>query len=276
LKLQSAFLSCLTLVACATSPRGVPHVPPEEAAWFKVPEALPDAGKQNIPAAMAAAMHLAMDDFLPRDAALPRQASAQALCLAQRQSYDVEAAPGPAGVVWVSISPSPDACRQGGPVLDTGSATYAVDTHQRRILATQEHASAEEASKIQFPASLPAEGLLRLEGNTATAIGLAMDDFLPGNSSPPAGTAPDVACRYRRESYDVSTATTSMGVTLVRFTINDAVCPPPPSATVDPATGLPPLEVTTYAVDIRMMRILTFALDIQRRAPAEARPEPKG
>ncbi|WP_224243043.1 hypothetical protein [Hyalangium gracile] len=67
-----------------------------------------------------------------------------------------------------------------------------------------------------------------------------------------------------------------METILVRFAINDAACPPAPSSTVDPATGLPPLEVTTYAIDIRTMRILTFALDIERRAPTESRPETKG
>jgi hypothetical protein len=131
-------LSCLALVACATAQHPVPHVPPEEAAWFKLPEALPDAGRQNIPGVTATAIQLALDDFLPRDVYLPRDASPEASCLAQRQSYDVEASPGPEGVVWVNISPSPGACRQGGPLLDTGSATYAVDVRQWRVLAVQQ------------------------------------------------------------------------------------------------------------------------------------------
>lgn len=132
------FMLCLTLLACTAQMSHVPHAPPEEAAWFKVPEALPDSERQNIPGAMAAAIQLAMDDFLPRGASLPSGAGPQGQCLAQRQSYDVEAVPGPEGVIWVSIYPSPGACRQGGPFLDTGSAIYAVDSRQWRVLAVQQ------------------------------------------------------------------------------------------------------------------------------------------
>ncbi|WP_224243044.1 hypothetical protein [Hyalangium gracile] len=131
------FVTCLTFLGCATSQRSIPHVAAEEAAWFKVPATLPDTGRQTIPGVVATAIQLAMDDFLPRDLGTPKDAGPQALCLAQRQSYDVEAAPGPEGVVWVSIHPSPGACRQSGPLLDTGSATYAVDVQQWRILAVQ-------------------------------------------------------------------------------------------------------------------------------------------
>jgi hypothetical protein len=138
LKPSVTFLAYLALAACATPLGNVPHAPPEEAAWFKIPEALPDSGRQNIPGTMAAAIQLAMDDFLPRGASLPRDASPQAQCLAQRQSYDVEAAPGPEGVIWVSIHPSPGACRQGGPFLDTGTALYVVDSRQWRVLAVQQ------------------------------------------------------------------------------------------------------------------------------------------
>jgi hypothetical protein len=136
------------------------------------------------------------------------------------------------------------------------------------------HASAEEASRIQFPAALPTEGFLRLDGNTAAAVLLAMDDFLPWDTTPPPGAPPEAVCRYQRESYDVSTAPGPIGIILVRFALNDAACPPSPTATVDAATGLPPLEVTTYAVDVRTMRVLTFAVDIERRSPAK--PQPQG
>ena len=99
---------CLTLLACTSQMSHVPHAPPGEAAWFKVPQALPSG------------------------------ASPQDQCLAQRQSYDVEAVPGPEGVIWISIYPSPGACRQGGPFLDTGSAIYAVDSRRWRVLAVQQ------------------------------------------------------------------------------------------------------------------------------------------
>lgn len=136
------------------------------------------------------------------------------------------------------------------------------------------HAPAEEASRLQFPASLPNEGALRLEGNTVAAVLLAMDDFLPWDTQPPPGTSSEGVCRYRRESYDVSTAPGSIGIILVRIALNDVACPPSPSATVDAATGLPPLEVTTYAVDVRAMRILTFAVDIERRSPNKSQSNP--
>lgn len=125
------------LMACAHANPPVAYVPPEEAAWFKFPYELPDAGRQTISGPMAAAIQLAMEDFLPRDRRPDRGASPQDICLQQRQSYDVEASPGPKGTIWVSISLSGGACTWGpGPLLDMG-ATYAVDTSGWRILAVR-------------------------------------------------------------------------------------------------------------------------------------------
>jgi hypothetical protein len=138
MKHKPLWLLGLTLTACVSPRHQERFVPAEEAAWFKFPEELPETGTQNIPGALAAAMQLAMDDFLPWDAQPPRGATRQQVCLHQRQSYNVEAAPGPEGIVWVSIALSPGACTQGpGPLLDM-SALYAVDTHGWRILAVRE------------------------------------------------------------------------------------------------------------------------------------------
>ncbi|WP_224361664.1 hypothetical protein [Hyalangium versicolor] len=126
----------LVLTACTHTNSSL-YVPPEEAAWFKFPYELPDTGNQTVPGAMAVAIQLAMDDFLPRDTKPERDTSPQDVCLQQRQSYDVKAAPGSADIIWVDISLSSGACTRGpGPLLDIG-ATYAIDKAQWRILAVR-------------------------------------------------------------------------------------------------------------------------------------------
>jgi len=125
------------LSACSHVPAPPAYVPPEEAAWFKFPYELPEAGKKTVPGAMATAMQLAMDDFLPRGWKPSRSATPQDICLAQRQSYDIAASPGPGSLIWVNISLGDGACTWGsGPILDMG-ATYAIDTAQWRVLAVR-------------------------------------------------------------------------------------------------------------------------------------------
>ncbi len=136
MKHQWPLLFCLLLSACVTTHRPIVHVPPEEAAWFKIPDELPEEGRQSISGTMSAAIQLAMDDFLPWDANPHRGATPREVCLHQRQSYDVKAAPGPEGVILVRIDAEDGACIKGGPVIDMG-ATYAVDVRNWRILAVQ-------------------------------------------------------------------------------------------------------------------------------------------
>ena len=137
MKYKSTLL-ILTTIACSSQHSHVRYVPAEEAAWFKFPSDLPSDGEQNIPGAFAVAIQLAMDDFLPRGSVSSWGKTPQQVCLNQRQSYDVEAAPGPEAVIWVNIALSPGACTRGpGPLLDVG-ATYAVDTRGWRILAVRE------------------------------------------------------------------------------------------------------------------------------------------
>jgi hypothetical protein len=126
------------LAACVHTHPLAAHVPPEEAAWFKFPYELPEAGKKAVPGAIAVAIQLAMDDFLPRGWKPSSGATPQDKCLAQRQSYDVEASPGPGDhLIWVSISLADGACTWGpGPILDMG-ATYAIDTANWRVLAVR-------------------------------------------------------------------------------------------------------------------------------------------
>lgn len=138
MKPWSLLLCALSLGACASRHEQVRFVPSEEAAWFKFPLVLPEEGRQALPGATALAIQLVMDDLLPRERTPPRSASPQEVCLFQRQSYDIEAAPGPEGVVWVRVSLSPGACTRGGVLPnDAGSFSYAVDVKQRRILAAR-------------------------------------------------------------------------------------------------------------------------------------------
>ncbi|HEX8440838.1 hypothetical protein [Archangium sp.] len=127
---------CLLLSACALFQRSFrpTHAPPEEAVQILFPLELPSEGRQIIRGPMAAAIQLAMDDFLPRDVQPHRGATPEEVCLYQRDSYDVFAAPGSEGVMLVNIVLSPQACKMNGPSLDA-EATYAVDVRKWRILA---------------------------------------------------------------------------------------------------------------------------------------------
>lgn len=86
--------------------------------------------------ALATAMQLALEDFLPLDTQPHAGATAEEVCLYQRESYEVTAAPGPEGTLFVRITLRPQVCEKGGPLLDA-EATYAIDVAGRRILAVQ-------------------------------------------------------------------------------------------------------------------------------------------
>lgn len=123
-------------------------------------------------------------------------------------------------------------------------------------------APAQEAERIEAPFPLPVRGGIEIEANMAAAIQLAMDDFLPWDVHPPQGERVEQACLYRREAYDVSAAPSSEGLVLVRFIVNGDVCPPDPTLSVEAASGLPVAEVTTYAVDVRTMRVLAIDMHL--------------
>ncbi len=132
-------LACLCLSSgCALfrRPFRPPHAPPEEAASFQFPLGFPPGEHTFIPGTLAAAVELAMDDFLPRDAKLPRGTTPDEVCLHQRDTYDVLAKQLPGNVVLVAFTPKQGACIQEGIALDLG-ATYAVDVSGWRILAIQ-------------------------------------------------------------------------------------------------------------------------------------------
>jgi len=133
-------------------------------------------------------------------------------------------------------------------------------------LRTVAHASPEEASAVKFPhMDLPEEGLQRLDGNMAASIQLAMDDFLPWDAPPPAPSpVHEEPCLRRRESYDVTAVPAPEGVMLVRFDLNTSVCKP----------NDPLINITTYAIDIRTMRILSRQILTRRNPTFSQPPEP--
>jgi hypothetical protein len=114
--------------------------------------------------------------------------------------------------------------------------------------------------------SLPKEGIVRLEGNTAAAIQLSMDDFLPWETPPESAPIQQPPCLRRRESYDVAVAPSAEGVMLVRFTLNTALCDP----------GEPIVDITTYAIEIRTMRILSRETHARPRPGSHPQSEASG
>ena len=256
-------LLCLLLSACVKKPTMDRYVPPAEAAWFKFKRSLPEEGRQMIPGSMAVAMRIASAHFLPWDVEPPAKATAMGSCLLQRQSWDVEMVPWAGNVMLVDFTLSPGACQWGGSLpMDLG-ATYAVGMQEGRILAIAYPAHPPEGPvSFKFPEQLPRENLQHLEGNTAAAIQLATDDFLasaPGDSSEP-------PCVSQLPSYDVTAAPAGEGVTLVRFDVNDERCPPlgPPDI-IEGRKHFGPSFITTYAIDIRTMRILGIDLTTRQR-----------
>jgi len=121
------------------------------------------------------------------------------------------------------------------------------------------HAPPEEAAKVEFPLELPRVGRRIIAGNMAAAIQLAMDDFLPAGTAPHPTVAPKEHCLYQRESHDVTASPASEGVMLVRFVVNLGVC--------DPGESI--VDVTTYAVDVKTLRILAVGVHSRPRNTGE-------
>jgi hypothetical protein len=211
---------------------------------------------------MAGAMRIAVERFLPRDTKLPAQADAVDICIRQRQTWDVEAAPSADGVMLVRIALSPGACRWGGsPLLDLG-ATYAVDLSSKRVIAAD---PPEAATPALVPAELPRQSLRRIEANEAAAIQLAMEELMPEGTLV-ADSPYEPACLSQLSSYDVTFVSEPEGVVLVRFDVNDERCPPEgPPDIVEGKKYFGPTFITTYAIDIRTMRILGIDLTTRQR-----------
>ena len=129
---------CLILPGCALFHPRPAHAPPEEAAQYRFPVAFPTQERQSVSGVAAAAITLAMEDFLPLWMKPPRDASPREVCVAQRQSYDVMAAPASEGVLLVSFSVRDDACRDlAGPPIADIPTVYAIDTRKWIVLSIQ-------------------------------------------------------------------------------------------------------------------------------------------
>jgi hypothetical protein len=257
-------LLCLVLSACVKKPTTGHYVPPAEAAWFKFRRSLPEEGRQTIPGTMATAMVHAADHFLPWDAHPPSGADAVDICLMQRQAWDVEMVPWAEDAMLIRFALSPGACRWGGsPLLDLG-ATYAVSTRDGRILAISSPSVAPEGvASFQFPQELPRENLLRMEANTVAAVQLATDEFSAHSHG---GSSDESPCVSQLSSYDVTAVSAAEGVTLVRFDVNDERCPPlGPPGIIEGKKVFAPAFITTYAIDIRTLRILGIDLSTRQR-----------
>ncbi len=131
---------CALLPACALfhRPPRPSRASPQEAAGVTFPmEPLDIQGSVTVTGPLFMAMQIAMEDFLPWDIQPHKGATPSEVCLYKRESYDMIAAPGPEGQVFVQIWARPGTCEMGmGPILDVG-AYYAIDTKTWRILAVR-------------------------------------------------------------------------------------------------------------------------------------------
>lgn len=132
-------LLLLFLPACALFQHPVrpEHAPSEEAEQVRFPDELPAETRLKVPRVMAAAIQLAMEDFRPQVVKTFPWEHPEEPCLYRRESYNVDASPGPEGIVFVRFTLAPDACPdEKDPPLDLG-AIYAIDVRKWRILASQ-------------------------------------------------------------------------------------------------------------------------------------------
>ena len=112
--------------------------PPEQAAQYRFPVALPTEGQHVLPGRIAAAIALAMEDFLPLGAKPARDASPAEVCMFQRESYDVTAVAGEDDVIFIRFAVRGDACRElSGPSIADVPIIYAVDAGKWVILSVQ-------------------------------------------------------------------------------------------------------------------------------------------
>lgn len=126
---------CGMLGACVAPVQGVPKAPPEEAMSFKFPPVFPEKDHVRIEGNTAAAIQLAVDDFLPREVRPAPAPDLRAPCLSRREAYEVTAAPAPESVVLVRFVVDPKVCQTDDSIEDV--TTYAVDIRTQRILSVE-------------------------------------------------------------------------------------------------------------------------------------------
>ena len=89
------------------------------------------------------------------------------------------------------------------------------------------HAPPDEAERFRFPSLTFEEGRTTvIGGDLATAVQLAMDDFLPVDRKPPKNATPQEACFFRRDIYAVMVEPLQDGVVLVGIYPRTELCDP--------------------------------------------------
>lgn len=107
-------------------------------------------------------------------------------------------------------------------------------------------ASPEEAARVQFPLTLPADSTA-LSAELVTAMQLALDDFLPLDVKPHKGATAVELCLYQRESYDVTASPGPEGIIFVEVSLRPGTCEKQ-NIILDMGA--------TYAIDVPGRRIL--------------------
>ena len=192
---QLWLLGCLLLSACLTPGLAIPHAPAEEAAQVVFPPALPEQGRQRLDGNTAAAIQLALEDFLPWGVALPAVPN-RAPCLDWRQSYDVTVAPArEQGVVLVCFAVNLDVCDPHETIIDV--TTYAVDVRVLRILAKGTYSVPRNLPGDPSVSSSVRPGTTPVAHTTGSASTSRRPGGLPHQPSMTMSSAPAFACTRR-------------------------------------------------------------------------------
>jgi hypothetical protein len=132
--LASGVLSGCSLLAYYKLPKAE-RASPEESVKVRFPDSLDGAVELTGP--MAAALEVAMNDFLPPGATVRMTDGYKPLeqCLSRRQTYDAVVLPYGEDWFYVLLTPRIERCGLGNDVLDLG-AEYVIDG-QGRILAVR-------------------------------------------------------------------------------------------------------------------------------------------
>lgn len=127
--LSSSVLSGCSLLGYYKRPKAE-RAAPEEAAQVRFPDSF--EGAVGLSGPMAAALEVAMNDFLPPGTTVRMTDGYKPLeqCLSRRDTYDTVVLPYGEGWFYVSLLPRIERCGLGNEVLDLG-AEYVIDAKGR-------------------------------------------------------------------------------------------------------------------------------------------------
>jgi len=111
--------------------RRAERAPPEEASRVSFPDSMEQEGT-HLEGPAAAALEVAMNEFLPPDARVEARSEQLAHCLSRRATYDVTVLKENDNLYFVRILPRFSRCgiELETPIMDVG-ATYAIDRNGR-------------------------------------------------------------------------------------------------------------------------------------------------